>query len=272
MSDFKYIYGPVQSWRMGKSLGIDPLSSDSKICNLDCVYCQLGKTNHLTNKRKEYVPVDTIVSEVISFFSMPQHQGSAFSSGIDYLTFSGRGEPTLAKNLGKMIRALRKIRAEEIAVITNSTLMHLSEVRDDLSFSDLVVAKLDACDERSFLEVDQAMPGLSFEKTLSGINDFRRIFKGKLAVQVMFVEENRKYAAQIANIIRHIDADEIQINTPLRPSAAKPLNKEGIREIKSLFAGMPALTVYEQDRKETVPLDVKETVKRHGNFRAAPNR
>lgn len=264
--DFRYIYGPVQSWRMGKSLGIDPLSDTAKICNLNCVYCQLGKTHVLTDERKEYVPTEKIVQEIKRFFEVIGHENPSLVENIDYITFSGRGEPTLAKNLGKMIQAIRRIRKEEIAVITNSTLMHLSEVQKDLFLSDLVIAKLDACDELSFKQVDKAIQGTSFEKTLEGIKRFRNSYQGKLALQIMFVEENKKYAQRIADIARDINADEIQINTPLRPSSVRPLDQEGIRMIKSYFAGMPAVTVYEQDRKETIPLDKKATIRRHGNY------
>lgn len=266
MTKFKYIYGPVESWRMGKSLGIDPLSDSVKICNLNCIYCQLGKTPILTNERKEYVATEEIVNEIRKFFEAAELRDSLITKDIDYLTFSGRGEPTLAKNLGEMIRAVRSMREENIAVITNSTLMHLPEVQKDLASSDLVVAKLDACDEVSFLEVDKAMKGISFEDTLDGIKDFRKVFQGKLAIQIMFIEENRKYASRIADVVRDIKADEIQINTPLRPSAARPLDREEIDEIKSCFRGMPAVTVYERNQKETVSFNKQDTIKRHGNF------
>ncbi len=263
---FKYIYGPVQSWRMGKSLGIDPLSDKSKICNLNCIYCQLGKTHILTDERKEYVPTAAIVKEIEQFFDTTIHSDPSIIENIDYLTFSGRGEPTLAKNLGEMIRAVREIRNEEIAVITNSTLVHLPEVQEDLSLSDLVAAKLDACDELSFKQIDKAMRGISFENILEGIKSFREFYQGKLAIQIMFIEENRKYTSRIADIIREVNPDEIQINTPLRPSGARPLDNERIKEIKSYFAGMPAVIVYECDRKETIPFNEVETVKRHGNY------
>jgi wyosine [tRNA(Phe)-imidazoG37] synthetase (radical SAM superfamily) len=248
---------------MGRSLGIDPLSDTVKICNLNCIYCQLGKTQVFTDERKAYIPTEIIDYEIRQFFK----NDSNVVGNIDYLTFAGRGEPTLAKNLGEMIWAVRKIRKEEIAVITNSTLMHLPEVRKDLALSDLVVAKLDACDELSFLEVDKANKRVSFENTLNGIKSFKGLYRGKLAIQIMFVEENRRYAKRIADIVRDINADEIQINTPLRPSAAKPLDKNGISEIKYFFAGMPAVTIYEQNRKETTPYNEADTIKRHGNYR-----
>jgi wyosine [tRNA(Phe)-imidazoG37] synthetase (radical SAM superfamily) len=270
-NQLRYVYGPVESWRMGKSLGIDPLSDSVKICNLNCIYCQLGKTSILTDEQKEYVSTEVIINEIRQFFETAGLKNPSIVEGIDYLTFSGRGEPTLAKNLGAMIRALRKIRSEEVAVITNSTLMHLPDVQKNLSLADFVLAKLDACDELSFLEIDQAAKNTSFEKTLNGIKEFRKYYQGTLAVQIMFVEENRKYARKIADVIRGINADEIQINTPLRPSAAKPLDREGIEEIKSYFKGLPAVTVYEHARKETIPFNEGETIKRHGNYKNAHN-
>jgi len=252
---------------MGKSLGIDPLSDAIKICNLNCVYCQLGKTSILTNERKEYVPTEKILDEVRFFFNQAQEKDRGSTADIDYLTFSGRGEPTLAKNLGAMIKGVREIRHEEIAVITNSTLLHLLDVQQALALSDLVIAKLDACDERSFREIDKAKNGLSFEKIVEGIKTFKKYYRGKLAIQIMFVEQNRRYAKEIADIVRGLNADEIQINTPLRPSAAKPLDPDALEQIKLYFAGMPAATLYERDRKETIPLNEKDTIKRHGNYK-----
>ena len=83
------IYGPVPSWRLGRSLGIDLLSTRGKTCSFDCVYCQLGRTVHFVIERKEFVPISRLVSELESV------RGVA----ADYATFSGVGEPTLARNL-----------------------------------------------------------------------------------------------------------------------------------------------------------------------------
>lgn len=254
---FKYVYGPVESWRMGKSLGVDPLSDKEKICNLDCIYCQLGKTHQFSNDRHVYVETQEVLNEI----------QRVNGERLDYITFSGRGEPALAKNLGEMIRGVRLIRSEEIAVITNATLLHLPEVRRDLMMADLVIVKLDACDERSFAETDQGMSGVSFEKVIEGIKKFKAGYNGKLVLQIMFVKENILHAAAIAAIAREINPNEIQINTPLRPSAALPLGPEEIKEVKKFFAGMPATTVYEHHRKETIPMNAADTIKRHGNYK-----
>lgn len=253
---FKYIYGPVYSWRMGMSLGIDPITAKKKICNFDCIYCQLGRTTEFYNEREDFVSVDDIISEINSLPPVD----------IDYYTFSGRGEPTLAKNLGVMIRSVRKATKGKVAVITNSALIDKKSVQEDLMLADLVLAKLDACDEESLNVVDIPGKGVEFSKIVAGIKDFKKKFKGKLALQIMFISENKKYAEAIAQIARDIDPDEIQINTPLRPGGT-PLNEADLIDIKKHFKSLPAMTVYEMERRNVEPLNEKETILRHGNFK-----
>ena len=138
--NYRYIYGPVPSWRLGSSLGIDPLSRDGKVCSFDCIYCQIGETAFLTDERKTFVPAAKIINELDSLPALK----------IDYITFSGTGEPTLAENLGQMIKAIKQIRREKIAVLTNSSLMYREDVQRDLFLADFVVAKLDAPSQTIF--------------------------------------------------------------------------------------------------------------------------
>ncbi len=254
---FKYIYGPVYSWRLGLSLGIDPLTDKKKICNFDCPYCQLGRTAKFHTEREEFVPVETILAEIKALPPMK----------IDCYTFSGRGEPTLAKNLGKMIRAVREMTGAKVAVITNAGLIDRSDVQQDLCLADWVLAKLDAGDQASFDAVDIPAQGIEFHRVVESIKDFRKKFQGKLALQVMFVEQNKHCAPQIARIAREISADEVQVNTPLRPSAMTPLAPEELKNILTHFRGLPAVSVYEAERKTVDPLDERATILRHGNFR-----
>ena len=258
INPFKYVFGPVESWRLGRSLGVDPLSSKHKICNMDCVYCQLGKTAQLTNERKIYVPTQDVMDEISQ---IPLHF-------VDYITFAGRGEPTLATNLGEMIRRVKAIRHEKVAVLTNSSLMNLAEVRDDLMYADFVLAKLDA-GEQSFFEAVAQGEALDLEKIIKGIMDFRAVFKGKLALQIMLVEENIKNVHQMADIARRICANEVQLDTPLRPSAVKPLERQRLQWAKKYFEDMPVITVYDAPLKEFTPIDERATMERHGNYRKA---
>ena len=240
-------------------MGIDPLSAEGKVCSLDCTYCQLGRTTHFSRERQIYVPTENIIKEIDALPSME----------IDYLTFSGNGEPTLAKNLGEMIAALRKRRKEKIAVITNSTLIDQPDVQADLSQADFVLAKLAAGHQKIFQSINRPMEGISLVRIHEGIKNFKKNFKGKLALQIMFISVNKDYAEQIAALARDISPDEIEINTPLRPSPEKFLSKEELDGIKQAFRDLPAKTVYELKRKDVNPLSEEDTVKRHGQYKSS---
>ena len=256
MKNYKYIYGPVPSWRLDRSLGIDPISGKAKICTFDCIYCQLGKTRIFTKKRKVFVSTAKIIDEMKS---LPPVK-------IDYITFSGRGEPTLAKNLGQMIKAIRKIRRERIAILTNSSLMYRKDVQNDLLLADFVIAKLDAHSQDIFNKINQSMKAIKLDTVIKGIRQFKTKFRGKLALQIMFIEKNRKYAKEIAKIAREINPDEVQIDTPLRPCGVKPLSKKQLSTVKQYFRGMNYVSVYESKKKKVKPISRKDTLRRRGKI------
>ncbi|MFC1576060.1 radical SAM protein [Candidatus Omnitrophota bacterium] len=233
---YKYIYGPVSSWRLGRSLGVDAVSAgQKKICSFDCIYCQAGKTKDLTAKRRVFIPTGTIAEEIKS---LPPVK-------IDYITFSGRGEPTLAKNLGELIRKVKKIRKKKIAVITNSSLLFRKDVRRDLAPADFVMAKFDASTEDVFRKVNKPAKSVRLTKTIKGIKEFKRRYKGKFALQIMFVKKNVKFAEEIAKLAKNIKPDLVQINTPLRPSGVRPVSRKEMKDIKKLFKGIKVVSVYD---------------------------
>jgi len=252
--DYKYIYGPVPSWRLGSSLGIDPLSKGEKICSFDCAYCQIGKTKLLTDKRETFVKVSDIIEELDS---LPPLE-------IDYITFSGTGEPTLSENLGQMIKVIKKIRNEKIAVLTNSSLIHREDVQKDLFLADFVVAKLDASTQDTFKLVNQPVRTVKIDTIIQAIKDFKSCYLGKLALQIMFIETNEKYAKDIAQIAREINPDEVQLNTPLRPCKIKPLTKFEMDTIEGYFSGLNAVSVYNAKENDVKPISSEDTLKRRG--------
>ncbi|MBU1996346.1 MAG: radical SAM protein [Candidatus Omnitrophica bacterium] len=239
------------------SLGIDPISTEKKVCNFDCIYCQLGNEGILSNERKVFVDTDSIIREIDMFPA----------KDIDYYTFSGRGEPTLAKNLGEMISAVKKDSNRKVAVITNSALIYDDNVRRELALSDLVIAKLDASDDSSLNQISRPTEGVEFNSIVEGLKEFRKMFKGKLALQVMFVEKNKFLAPEIAELAKKIDPDEVQINTPLRPSGEKPLDENDMEEIKSQFSGLNIISVFNAKKVEFSPICEQNTVLRHGKYK-----
>lgn len=224
-----------------------------KTCSFDCTYCQLGKTARRLTVRAEFVAVSVLAREL----------EAARKVAADYVTFSGMGEPTLASNLGDALRLARDVLSLPSAVLTNSSLMAREDVQRDLACADVVVAKLDAPDERLFRRINRPLVRFSLAEIVEAIELFRATYRGKLALQIMFVEANRGAARRLAAIASRLSPDEVQINTPLRPCAATPLTPDEIADIREEFGRLPnVVTVYDAPRLEVTPLDVAETHRR----------
>ncbi|MDI6735047.1 MAG: radical SAM protein [bacterium] len=256
----EYIYGPVSSWRLGSSLGIDLLSQRHRICTFDCIYCQLGKGPHYEIERKVYVPTRNIIKE-LEMLSLTQRE---VLPQIDYVTLSGRGEPTLAENLGEVIKAIKAIRKEPVAVLTNASLIIKDKIRAELSLADFVSVKLDASSEESFELLNKPAPGIKFAESIDGIKQFRKEYGGRFGLQLMFIAQNKDNAPGLAELAFEINPAEVQINTPLRPCPTKPLSKEEISVIKGYFKGLNVVSVYDAKHKDVKPINLEDTLKRRG--------
>jgi wyosine [tRNA(Phe)-imidazoG37] synthetase (radical SAM superfamily) len=210
----RYVFGPVLSRRLGRSLGIDPVPF--KTCNWNCVYCQLGRTTPVTNDRCEYVPAAEVVEEV-SQALRAHHAGE-----IDWLTFLGSGEPTLHANLGWMISQVKRLSHVPVAVITNGSLLYRPEVRDELLDADAVLPSLDAGTAPLYRAINRPFPGCTFERLVDGLIAFRRCFAGKLWIEVMLVKglnDTEAAWSTLATVLTRIAPDEVHISSPVRPPA-----------------------------------------------------
>ena len=157
-----------------------------------------------------------------------------------------------------------KIRKEKIAVITNSSLMDRKDVREDLKLADQVMLKLDAHSPESFLRINKPLKGITFDMVLKGIKEFRSVYKGKLALQIMFIEENKDRAKGLARLAEEIGPDEVQLNTPLRPCATKSLPIKEMDLIKKEFKGIDIISVYDAVKKEVHAISKADTLRRRG--------
>ena len=246
---------------MGMSLGVDPISTVTKICNLNCTYCQLGCAGIVAEaaERRVYVPTREIIGELEALDADVR---------VDHVTFSGNGEPTLAANLGEMVREAARLRRARTAVITNGTLLGNKAVQADLAGVDLLLVKLEAADENMFQQLNRPAAGITLAGVLAGIRDFRGTFKGRLALQIMFIEKNLPQAEAIARLAAGLGADEVQLNTPLRPCAEKPLTPHQMVVLKKYFTGKNIRSVYEEEKKDYLPFDDQATARRHGQFKS----
>lgn len=222
----KYVFGPVASRRLGKSLGIDPIPV--KTCNWNCIYCQLGRTAPVANVRKEYFPSEKIVAEVKE--AVQKHKPGE----IDWITFVGSGEPTLHSQLGWMIREIKNFTSIPVAVITNGSLLHLEEVREELSAADAVLPTLDAGTESLYRKINRPHPEITFERLIDGLKSFRKVYQGKLWVEVMLIHgltDTEENLQALAIIFQQIHPDIVHLSLPVRPPAehyVKPADEEGL--------------------------------------------
>ncbi|MCM8823476.1 MAG: radical SAM protein [Candidatus Omnitrophica bacterium] len=215
-----YFYGPIHSRRLGWSLGVDLLPD--KVCSFQCLYCQVGRTVKKTMRRFTYVDMKKFRKELNEILRS--------DCLIDYITISGKGEPTLHKNLDTIIKTIKKIANYNypVCVITNSSLLYRKDVRRELKDADLVIPSLDAPNEDIFRKIDSPHNFVSYAKLLEGLIAFRREFKGKIWLEIMLVKginDSEECAKDFKKIIKRLNPDKVQINLPVRTS---PLTQKSL--------------------------------------------
>jgi wyosine [tRNA(Phe)-imidazoG37] synthetase (radical SAM superfamily) len=231
--ELKYVFGPVASRRLGRSLGVDPIPF--KTCHWNCVYCQLGRTAPLRTERRLYVEVEEVVAEVRS--AIRAHPG-----GIDWITFGGSGEPTLHSGLGRMIRAIKATTALPIAVLTSGALLDCAEVRSDLMLADVVLPSLDAGSEEVYRRVNRPWPELTHARLVEGLLAFRRVFEGRMWVEVMLVRglnDSDESLEEIAAVLKRLRPHQVHLVVPSRLPAEPwvgPPDEDRLSRAVAIFA------------------------------------
>ena len=254
-----FLFGPVNSRRLGRSLGIDLFRE--KICNLNCVYCEVGPTTVPVNRRGRYSPTREILAEITEFCAAP-HRLAA----VDVLTVTAKGEPTLHLDLGVILRHIKSLTDKPVAVLTNGTTLADDEVREALQLADIVVPSLDAVRAESFSKVDRPARGLTVEAIINGLRDFSRAYRGRLWLEILLVRDINDADADIdalLPVLTTLRLDRIQLNTVVRPPAdpgARPVAEARLAEIARRLQAALA-----------VPVDLPSPVAGFGDERdAAP--
>ncbi|MAF79043.1 MAG: radical SAM protein [Halobacteriovoraceae bacterium] len=203
------VYGPVKSWRLGMSLGIDPIFETST-CSFNCFYCQLGQIQEITDQIREYVPTQRVLDDFKKILDE--------SDRIDVATYSGSGEPTLAANIHEMIAGIKKLAPHmPQMILTNATELYLPEVRERLKGLDKIIVKIDAANEETFKKVNRPAAGVTLARVLKGIKELQKEYSGPIEVQSMFMPLNIKEASEYAALLKEIRPEVVQLNTPKRP-------------------------------------------------------
>jgi len=245
MKKKKYVFGPVPSRRLGRSLGVDIVPF--KTCTYDCIYCQLGRTTNRTVERKQWVPIDLVVDEL----------QANLKSKPDYITLSGSGEPTLSLGLGELISRIKDVTEIPVAVLTNGSLLWLPEIRKSLKHADLVIPSLDAGSSRIFQYINRPHSDISFSNMLEGLVRFRAEYTGHYWLEVFIlagINTTEKEITALKTRVSAIGPDKVQVNTVTRPPAegfAEPVPKKQLITIaKQLHENAEVIADYSNVHKQ----------------------
>ncbi len=251
----KYLFGPVNSRRLGISLGIDLVPH--KTCSLDCVYCECGVTTNLTTELREYVPTVEVIDELDKYLK----EGPR----LDVLTFSGSGEPTLHSGLGEVARFLKERYPQyPLCVLTNGTLLYKKEVRDALMHVDTVVPSLDAVTPGAFKKMCRPAPGLDPEEIVKGLETFKKDYKGRILLEVFLVpgvNDTDEELALLRQAALRIKPDLVQLNRLDRPGTVdwvEPFPWDEFLRVKDFLFPLAVEVIGKPDPNRKVPASVKE--------------
>jgi wyosine [tRNA(Phe)-imidazoG37] synthetase (radical SAM superfamily) len=216
-TQYRHLFGPVPSRRLGRSLGIDLVPH--KICTLDCIYCECGATTLRTLERRAWVDPDAVLAELGSWLAAADAAGGA-AAVADYLTFSGAGEPTLHADLGRIAAELAARTDVPLALLTNSTLLGDPALRAELAPLALVCPSLDAVSQDVFERLNRPHPGLTAAGLVDALVALRQDFGGRIWLEILLVEGINDTDAELdllAAAVRRIRPDRVQCNTAVRP-------------------------------------------------------
>lgn len=255
----RYFYGPVFSRRLGFSLGVDVLPR--KVCSFECIYCQVGKTLKKTGRRFSYVNLKEFKEELENILEKKMK--------IDYITISGRGEPTLHKDLDKIINTIKVVSRNKypVCVITNSSLLHRKEVRQELNNADLVIPSLDAPDEKLFKKIAHPYKTISSHKIIRGLIDFSREYKGSLWLEIMLIKnvnDRKEYAYKFKRIVDELHPQKVHLNIPLRftPLTKKNLipSAKTLEYFKKILGPSCEIAVFKENQQSKKGKNIEEAL------------
>ena len=227
------IFGPINSRRLGSSLGIN--LTPHKICSFDCIYCEAGATTELTTIRKEYINTNEIIKEIENKLKTKPN--------IDYITFSGKGEPTLHSGIGEIINYIKTDwKSYKLCLITNSSMLYNESIYNDLSKCDLIMPSLDAATQNIFEIINKPEKTIHIDNIINSLINFRTVFKNQLFLEIFIIEninDTLEELALLKTICKKIKPDKICLNTldrnPVK-SWVKKASDIKLLEIKNFFA------------------------------------
>ncbi len=229
------IYGPVNSRRLGRSLGVNILPTERKVCSFDCIYCQYGFTSqkYMHNDIEGLeLPAAAEVAEAL-MNSLPA------VGDLDAITLAGNGEPTLHPSFRQIAEAVSRPRDRNkpgvpVCILSNSSTVNENSVQVGLSFIDRKIMKLDAGRESTFQKINRPYPGITLKKIVDGLARLENV-----EIQALFFSGpvNNASSEEITAWLEQltlINPVAVQIYTIERVPAdhrVGPLDKGGLEKI-----------------------------------------
>jgi len=241
---YQYLFGPVFSRRLGRSLGVDLLPY--KTCSLDCVYCECGATTELTTTPRTFVPTDDVIAELDDYLGR--------KPDLDFVTFAGSGEPTLHDGLGTIIADLKRKHPDyKVAVLTNGTLFRRPEIRASVLQADLLVPSLDGATPESFRIIDRPEPSIAFDDVIEGLIALRAQYRGTFVLEVFVVpgvNDSDHEIASLREAALRIGPEAIQLNRLDRPGIFPWVTQASDELLARIRGQLSPLTVFEVPRRQ----------------------
>jgi wyosine [tRNA(Phe)-imidazoG37] synthetase (radical SAM superfamily) len=242
------VYGPVRSRRLGPSLGINLLPTSYKLCTFNCLYCHYGwakrHTLDATSCLSDLPSVEQVKESLLDWLERnPQH--------IDYITFSGNGEPCLHPEFDKMVEVAQRIRDKlvpqaKLAILSNSTCLDSERVRSGLKKLDLRIMKLDCGTEKIFIKLNHPAPGVQFEKVVEKLKKLDDIILQSVFVEGAVNNTEEEEVDKWMERLAYIKPKEVQIYSVDRPSADEGLalvTKDKLKKIARTAQGACGISV-----------------------------
>ncbi|WP_294658279.1 radical SAM protein [uncultured Fusobacterium sp.] len=227
---FKHVFGPVPSRRLGVSLGVDLVTPKS--CNMNCVFCECGATRELKLKRESFKDIDEVKNEILEAIKIVKP---------DYITFSGSGEPTLSKDLGKIIEWIKSNLEIKVCVITNSLLLEDNEVVKELEKADLIMPTLNSVDNLIFKKINRPSAQIDVSQVMRGLENLSKKYKGKIYIESFIIEglnDSNEHIEKMVAFLKNINFTKLQLNTLDRPGTenwVQPASYETMQRIKNKY-------------------------------------
>lgn len=244
----QYVFGPVPSRRLGISLGVDLIPY--KHCTLDCLYCECGRTTCLQSERSSFVDPELVKEQLSEILAKNRH--------LDYITFSGSGEPLLSVDIGEIISFIKSQTDIPVAVLTNGTLLYEKDVQRDIAHCDLLLPSLDAADQETFHLINRPSPLLDFNRYIDGLIQIKTYFSKPVWLEVFLargINDEPRHLDLLHRLIGRIAPDKVQLNSLDRPpaySSIQPLASDELERIARSWSDLPVEVIKRTTRASEI--------------------